>query len=277
MKAISTLRERRPDQAERSWQAILECSYGAAVMLDSRGVVTYADASLTNVLGYAPEEFIGCLGFDFIHLEDLERVAAEFFRVAAQGGASATVKGRVLHKSGRWLWVEATAKNRIDDAAVQAIVVGFRNVSEREEAAQRQAELSARLQTQAAALKAVLSTSMDDIYVFDRDARCLMLSEGGAKTFGLEPGEIVGRSFREMGLPAEVADGLQANLERALAERRPLRSEFQLAGAERCRCFEYVITPVGEGDGVELATVISRDLAAHKRPEEALRERAGKL
>lgn len=95
------------------------------------------------------------------------------------------------------------------------------------------------------------AASVGDIYIFDRQGRCVMVSESCAKTFGRRPSVIVGRSFREVGLPAEVACGLQANLERAPADQRPLRCEFQLAGEDGFRGFEYVITAAGDGKCVE--------------------------
>jgi predicted signal transduction protein with EAL and GGDEF domain len=58
-------------------------------------------------------------------------VRARFADLSADPGASVTMELRVRHKNGSWRWVEGTATNLLDDATVQAIVINYRDVSER--------------------------------------------------------------------------------------------------------------------------------------------------
>ncbi|MHC5542221.1 PAS domain-containing protein, partial [Singulisphaera rosea] len=69
-------------------------------------------------------------------------------------------------------------------------------------------------------LDAVLSTSVDHIYLFDREGRYVLTSEGAARFLGLSREEIVGRSWRELGLPADVMDSVDRQRERVLASGR---------------------------------------------------------
>ena len=132
---------------------------------------------------------------------------------------------------------------------------------------------------QTLALRALLTSSPDLIYFIDADGRYQHVSQQGALALGLTPGEMVGRTWQEVGLPPEREKEFASERAEVLAGGLSVRREvrFGLAGEERV--FDFSVSPVFNGEGKAVSVmVVSRDiteqtraLSADKAAEAALR------
>jgi PAS domain S-box-containing protein len=86
------------------------------------------------MLGYSTDEFVGRNGFDFIDPDDRQRTMTLLADLAENSKEVLRFQFRVRHQDGSWRWIESIATNRVDDPGVQALVVNFRDVTERKEA-----------------------------------------------------------------------------------------------------------------------------------------------
>ena len=122
-------------QSEQRFRKLVEHSSDVITLLDADGRVTFSTDSLRTTLGYAPGEMIGHSVFELIHPED-RRAAEPLFRdVLRVPGRAAKADLRVQHKDGSWRDLEVVAVNRLDDAAISAIVVNYHDVTERKRGA----------------------------------------------------------------------------------------------------------------------------------------------
>src|SRR5882672_4469559 len=97
------------------FQALVEYSSDAIVLLDDRGIVRFASRSSERVLGYATEERLNCDAFELVHEDDVAPVKAAFARALAEPGMPVTQEFRIRHKDESWRHVEAVAVNRLTD------------------------------------------------------------------------------------------------------------------------------------------------------------------
>lgn len=118
---------------ERRFQALIEKNTDAVVLTDPGSVITYASPSTYTVLGYKPEEVLGRSGFSFIHSEDVEKAKKDLSDVVMNPKESIFGQYRMKHKDGRWIWIETIGRSLLFDPAVQAIVINFRDITERKE------------------------------------------------------------------------------------------------------------------------------------------------
>jgi diguanylate cyclase (GGDEF)-like protein/PAS domain S-box-containing protein len=119
---------------ERRFRALIESSSDAIALLDASGTVLYASPSTTRVLGYEAGEFAGSIGFDVLHPRDRDGIEALFAQLAQEPGGRLVAEARVRHKDGAWRWVEAIGTNLLAEPTVQAIVVNYRDITERKKA-----------------------------------------------------------------------------------------------------------------------------------------------
>ncbi|WP_338740424.1 PAS domain S-box protein [Haloplanus salilacus] len=108
----------------------------AVVAVDA--TVTYVNAAVQQVLGYAPTELIGDAGTAYVHPDDRDTVTDAIEAVGTDREASRTVDCRLRRADGSWCWIEAILQNRTDDDVVDSILVTGRDITDRRE---REAEL----------------------------------------------------------------------------------------------------------------------------------------
>jgi PAS domain S-box-containing protein len=118
-------------ESEHRFRTLIENGTDGIALVDGENRILYLSPSVTNVEGYTPEELIGRMGPEHTHPDDLPLLKNYFEELMANPGKPVPVLWRRKHKDGRWLWLEGTATNRLQDPAVRAIVTNYRDVSER--------------------------------------------------------------------------------------------------------------------------------------------------
>src|SRR5437879_10568245 len=147
-----------PMAALRRFRTLVEQSVDGLMLGGSAGELLYASVAASSVLGYAPGETLGRARFELVHPDDLAQVHALFRDLLTRSTGPTRAEFRVRHKEGSWRYLEATGINRLDEPAVEAIVVTCRDVTDR-----RQAEEAPRAAYRIA--EAVLSAySLDELF-----------------------------------------------------------------------------------------------------------------
>jgi PAS domain S-box-containing protein len=116
--------------SEERFRALVEHSREAITLLDADGVLLYSSPANRDVLGGDPDAAIGRSVLSAIHPDD----AHTFGAVLARPGVPISGMIRARHADGSWRWIEGTGVNLLHDPNVGAIVVNFRDVTERKRA-----------------------------------------------------------------------------------------------------------------------------------------------
>jgi len=77
---------------------------------DGSGSISYVSPTVTEILGYLPEEIRELRRFEWIHADDVAQIL-EFSHKLASTGESAEAIYRARHKQGHWLWLEMAASS----------------------------------------------------------------------------------------------------------------------------------------------------------------------
>jgi PAS domain S-box-containing protein len=128
------LAERRLQESEAHYRAIIENELDIVTILDENAVVKFESPALQRVLGYRPEELIGRNVFDFIHPDDAENVRRELSAVLASSEPSRPVEFQFRHKESGWRVVESIARNLLANPWVNGVIVNSRDITDRREA-----------------------------------------------------------------------------------------------------------------------------------------------
>src|SRR5712692_1394103 len=151
---------------EARYRALIENSTDLMALVGENATILYASPSTTRILGYPLEEFVGHNAFELIHPEDRDYVQRLFGELLGMPCQSLTAAYRLLAKDGTWRWIEGSCKNLLSEPAIQAIVVNYRDVTERQqtEEALRQAEENYRSIVENA-IEGIFQTTPDGAYV----------------------------------------------------------------------------------------------------------------
>jgi diguanylate cyclase (GGDEF)-like protein/PAS domain S-box-containing protein len=119
---------------DERFRALIEKSSDVVALIDMNADILYVSPSVKRVLGYSTDEFSQRNGFDYVHTADLNYTMDEFAKVMQSPGESISIETRVRHVDGSWRWVEAVCTNLIHDPNIGAVVLNFRDTTERKAA-----------------------------------------------------------------------------------------------------------------------------------------------
>ena len=110
--------------------ALLAHSSDLIAVVDDQARMIYANEAARHMLGFVPDDQRGRSMFELIHPDDLEATVEKFFSATRQAGTALPAVFRFRAASGDWKVLEATATNRLDDPAIEGVVVNARDVTE---------------------------------------------------------------------------------------------------------------------------------------------------
>ncbi|MCI0336578.1 MAG: PAS domain S-box protein [Acidobacteria bacterium] len=154
-------------KSEERFRALIERSYDGVLLLTSTGEITYASPSTHSILGHQGDELIIQNAFALMHPEDSPKIIPKFQLLLTRPEETLTAEFRYQHKNGYWRWLECTGTNLLENQSVQAVVVNYRDITERKnnEEALMQAhnKLEQRVQERTAELVAANSSLREQI------------------------------------------------------------------------------------------------------------------
>ncbi|MDQ3280157.1 MAG: EAL domain-containing protein [Acidobacteriota bacterium] len=181
--------ERALREAKQRYTALVGDSYEAICLVDGDGKILFLSPLLHRMFGYDDEELLGRDGFALLHREDVSRVEELRRNLLARPGSTVTFECRARQKSGEWRWLEGIAVNMLDDPSIAAIVLNYRDVTDR-----RRSENALRHGTHAGGVD-------DWTFELDRDGRFTCSSPAVERMIGYKPEELIGRHFTELYFP----------------------------------------------------------------------------
>jgi PAS domain S-box-containing protein len=158
-RAEAALRER-----DRRFQALIENSADAVALLDADGTILYESPSVSRILGYSSEELVGRNAFELIHPDDFQHAYSLLAQILQKPGATTTAEVRYRHKDGSWRWIEGVGTNLLAEPGVEAIVVNYRDITERKRGEEAEHLFSGQLAAlHEVSLELSLASSLDDL------------------------------------------------------------------------------------------------------------------
>ncbi|MFA6293425.1 MAG: PAS domain S-box protein [Victivallales bacterium] len=118
---------------ERRFSALVENLSEAIALLGPDGSFLYASPSVSRINGYPMQEFMGKSAFEIIHPDDRALVAQHFQQIQQSPGASTALLIRLQHRDGSWRWIDAMATNRLEDPAIGAIIINYKDITDRKQ------------------------------------------------------------------------------------------------------------------------------------------------
>jgi PAS domain S-box-containing protein len=148
-------RERALQRRETRFRAMIERSSDAVVLMrPHQGGIVYASPSTERLLGYASAELIGRDVIDFVPADSRKHALKLREELLRSPGKVSIDEIRVQHKNGSWRWLEVTRSNLLGEPSVHAVVMNFRDITERKAAEAEHTRLEQRLR-QAEKMEAV--------------------------------------------------------------------------------------------------------------------------
>ena len=255
----------RPSTAGDLFQALVEYSSDAIVLVDATARILFLSATSERMLGYAVEERLGRNGFEQIHPDDVSMAEAAFAECLRHPRVPKTAVFRNLHKDGRWRYIEAVAVNRLENKTVGAVVVNFRDVTDRRLAddALRASELR---------LRHIVENAQDLIYYCDPTGHFTYVNPAAERVMKHSQQELLGRHFLSL-IRDDYRDRAKQVYYAQLAQLTP-HTYFEFPTVTKDDETVWIgqhVQLVYDGARIAAVHAIARDITRQKEAEEGLR------
>lgn len=114
------------------FRALIEKSTEAVALVNSKGKVLYCSPSTKSVMGFTQEEFLKLTNpFELVPPDDRKLITKLFEELLKKPGSNAHAIYRIKHKNNKLIWIESTMSNLIKNPNVSAVVINYRDITER--------------------------------------------------------------------------------------------------------------------------------------------------
>jgi PAS domain S-box-containing protein len=252
-------------QGEERFRALIEHGADAVALVAPDETLLFASHSIERLLGFAPAELVGHPGFERVHPDDVPRVHAALRDIMASPGTPAGLELRWRHKDGSWRHIDAVAVDRLAEPAVGAIVVNFRDVTERRKAEAALRESEERYRT-------LVEGVRDIIFALSPEGTIASLNPAFETITGLRREEWVGQPFERLVHPEDLPLALELLGRVVRGELRPA-SQFRVRTAKGdYRVGEFSATPQLHESRLVGILGIGRDVTERVQLEQQLRQ-----
>ncbi len=121
--------------SEQRFRALVEHSSDAIALLGRDLEFLYASPSTERLLGFRPDDLIGRAFFEIVHPADVAAVHQFYAKSLEDPGEPSVGECRFRHADGTWRWIEGVGVNYFDDPAISALVLNYRDITDRKQAA----------------------------------------------------------------------------------------------------------------------------------------------
>lgn len=116
---------------EKRYRTLIENSTSGLTLIALNGLVKEMSPSGKRILGYGSEEIVGNVRLDLIHPDDIELVNKAFRDVIEDANNSKLFEYRHKMPDGNYKWLEGSFSNLLDKPFVNAVVLNYRDITER--------------------------------------------------------------------------------------------------------------------------------------------------
>ncbi|HEX9563070.1 MAG TPA: sensor domain-containing diguanylate cyclase [Gemmatimonadaceae bacterium] len=148
-------------ESETRFRLIAENSSDVISLYDTSGRVIYVSPSCERVFGFLPDEMPRMAPFATVHQQDIERLVRHFNQLL-RGDPVASIQVRMLHKTGRHLWLDMMWRAVSDEHGhVVKLQVSSRDITESKQNERRLEDAQQKLRLQQEKLQEVNSRLAD--------------------------------------------------------------------------------------------------------------------
>ena len=121
-------------QSEKRFQALIERAPDGIVLVSGVGKMIYVSPVGLKIFGYQNEDMLNNDPIDFMHPDDGPMVVGLLLNLIQHPELVSTVQYRFRDHAGSWRWVESTFSNLLAEPGVQALVINYRDITDRKRA-----------------------------------------------------------------------------------------------------------------------------------------------
>ncbi|BAY26746.1 multi-sensor hybrid histidine kinase [Calothrix sp. NIES-2100] len=227
------------------------------------GKLLLVNQRLCDLVGYTREKLLRQRLQGITHPADLNIDLDDVRQMLVGKIQTYSVEKRYICQDNKQVWINLTVSLvRKASGEPEYFICVFQDITQSKQLAE---DLHRREQQ----FSTLVENSPNVIFQLDRDLRHMYISSSVMDEFGITTQQFLGKTGRELGLPADVCDMFEAACHQAIASKEVTQVEYSIADKH---FISHIISELGE-DGVFVSLMgITEDVSARKQAEFTLKQ-----
>ncbi len=181
------------ENARRLLHRMLENASEIISIFNKDSQMVYISPSVVNILGYTSEEMIQGKSSERISQHGQAGIASLLEQVKKDPEVSPTIRFTFVRKDGEMVFIETTARNRLEDPAINGIILNSRDITEI-----YRAEKEERMRTR---MQSLSENSLDMIIRLNLEGRFFYVNPVAEDYTGIRSTDMVNKNLSDLSLP----------------------------------------------------------------------------
>ncbi len=117
---------------KKRFQSLMENGSDIILLINQEGLIQYESPAHHKTLGNLQMEMVGQSFYDFVHADDVNDVKKGISMIVRESGSHFTLEHRGWNKKlAKWIYLESTLTNLLNDSNLKCIVVNSHDITDR--------------------------------------------------------------------------------------------------------------------------------------------------
>lgn len=258
---------REVERGQKRQYALLENASEVISIYDENGIVTYESPSAKNILGYDPEYIVNKKAVEKFDEQSRKKFTEVFTQLLSNPETPVTFEYQYQKNEYEQLWLEATGRNLLSNAAIQGIIFNTRDITVR--------KIAEKAQRMSGEMQALSENSLDMIARLNPEGKFFYANPVCEKFLGLQKKDILQKQIDEVELIPTVAEFFKKALENVVESQKTFNTEtnFPLLSGEECIVQFNAIPEYNKEKELETILFVAHDITESKRIEMEIEEK----
>jgi PAS domain S-box-containing protein len=246
-------------KTQKRMHSLLENASEVITIYEKDGKIKYVSPSVKRILDYSYEELIGTKDDIHIHEDNIEQFHDIIRKLLVHPDKSFSFQYQYLKNNGEWIWLEATGKNLLDDAAVKGIVFNARDIT-----LKRKAEIEERMRKN---MQALSENSLDLITRLSNDGEVAYVNPTIETYTEYKPIDFINQKLDSLNIGNGIVKSWIEILNQIKQEQKHMKLEMNYHAPMGDRVMQVNAIPEFNEETLESVLVVAHDITERKKTE----------
>ncbi|MCQ2975247.1 MAG: PAS domain S-box protein [Bacteroidales bacterium] len=258
---------REVERGQKRQYALLENASEVISIYDQKANVMYESPSSKNILGYDPDYIIGESAYKKFDEASRSKFQEVFNQLIDNPDTPVTFEYQYKKSEDEQLWLEATGRNLLNNAAIQGIIFNTRDITVR--------KIAEKAQRMSGEMQALSENSLDMIARLSPEGKFFYVNPVAEQFTGLKKQNMLQKQIDDVELNSSIADFFKDALAHVMQNQQMYESETNFptaTGEERIIQFN-AIPEYNKEKELETILFVARDITERKQIEMEIEEK----
>lgn len=255
------------ENAGKKMHSLLENASEIISIYDKNRKLVYESPSVTNILGYTPEEMVAGKDMERLTTKGQKQHSMMFDKLLENPQDTVTIQYTYLRKDNEKIYLEITGRNLLDDPAINGIILNSQDIT-----ARKKAEKEERMKSK---MQALSENSLDMIVRLGLGGNFFYMNPVFQRITGIAVADAMNHKVREAGLNDAIVEVYESiiNQVKSTVEKINVEATFPTSGGEKRIMALDAIPEFNEEKELETILVVAHDITDQKRIEHEIKEK----